>query len=641
MIAYTSNFRNANEMAENANVFSQCPYCEIYPCESSNGYYACKDNRLATVSSLNSDENIRDCYMRHDLILINCNTDYVSNGIGNAYKINTVQRHDKKGRLYSKIEETSDRQKDDKTIGRWEPTQPVFISAQTGKGKNHFIEETLIPYVRELNHRKGTNHRVLVLSNRIALRLQILERMNADNGLTDFNDASVYSMDEYADVMMYQGFLRKMQHYEMAQKKKMASYLFIICDEAHFFTSDAMFNPYTEKTLSAIVKTFKNAIRIYMSATPYECLGYIQKHERLHSREEYPPFPVLYYFKRDYSYLDIKYYSNFNELVGIMEKGNNENWLVFIDNKKRCAQFKEELDSVPALKGKVYTVSRESKLETKYQKMIATEQIDASSEGKIKTKVLIATSVIDNGVNFRNIHNVVVSDISKVKCLQMLGRARVDQNKRVTLYIKRQEAYQIERRLTSFLKQQDAYHALKMCEASSEDKLKFYSKYYNGDEVDWVNAKHWFGRDLINSAEVFPNEIAKSLVNEMVPIYSKLLHEMQDDEAGQKYLEYQLSWFRQVYDPKDDISLVGKDAERVKLIEFLELHKDQAIPKEQQDVFCAKCTELIDIAFGRKDKNIGRHYKRNKLNSILSEYEVDFLITSSPNGWNVTRQCDS
>ena len=41
------------------------------------------------------------------------------------------------------------------------------------------------------------------------------------------------------------------------------------------------------------------------------------------------------------------------------------------------------------------------------------------------TYVLITTSVLDNGVNLTDINNIVVSDMSKVKCLQMVGRARV------------------------------------------------------------------------------------------------------------------------------------------------------------------------------------------------------------------------
>ena len=77
-----------------------------------------------------------------------------------------------------------------------------------------------------------------------------------------------------------------------------------------------------------------------------------------------------------------------------------------------------------------------------------------------ETKVLIATSVLDNGVNFRGIDNIVISDTSKVKCLQMVGRCRVENNnEKITLYIKRFNKKYIENRIEYLKKQQDAYHS--------------------------------------------------------------------------------------------------------------------------------------------------------------------------------------
>ena len=73
---------------------------------------------------------------------IECGRKRVSEGIGDHYKIET--NYD--GTIKENIED------------RWEPIQPVFISAQTGQGKNFFIENTLIPYVRELNHKFLLTH---------------------------------------------------------------------------------------------------------------------------------------------------------------------------------------------------------------------------------------------------------------------------------------------------------------------------------------------------------------------------------------------------------------------------------------------------------------------------------------------------
>ena len=51
-----------------------------------------------------------------------------------------------------------------------EPKVPVIISAQTGAGKNHFIQKTLLPQLIEKNPTE--NNLILILSNRIALNRQ-------------------------------------------------------------------------------------------------------------------------------------------------------------------------------------------------------------------------------------------------------------------------------------------------------------------------------------------------------------------------------------------------------------------------------------------------------------------------------------
>lgn len=58
---------------------------------------------------------------------VECGGKRVTDGIGDHYKIETQWN-------YTIQTGTTD---------RWEPLQPVFISAQTGREKNYFIEHTL------------------------------------------------------------------------------------------------------------------------------------------------------------------------------------------------------------------------------------------------------------------------------------------------------------------------------------------------------------------------------------------------------------------------------------------------------------------------------------------------------------------
>ena len=77
------------------------------------------------------------CIMgRQYVTQVECGRKSVADGIGDHYKLQID--------FDFKIAKDMD--------GRWEPKQPVFLSAQTGQGKNYFIENFLIPYLEDLNY---------------------------------------------------------------------------------------------------------------------------------------------------------------------------------------------------------------------------------------------------------------------------------------------------------------------------------------------------------------------------------------------------------------------------------------------------------------------------------------------------------
>ena len=159
-------------------------------------------------------------------------------------------------------------------------------------------------------------------------------------------------------------------------------------------------------------------------------------------------------FERDYRYLNTKCFSNETELINIITNSivaNNGRWLIFIDNTKQIAALKNLLEyrdgEATPLKGKVRAVDAESKYKDKsYQEMIVGKNFIKG------INVVISTSVIDNGINFWNVDNVVITDTDRTKCLQMAGRARVKKDpvtkaplSKVTMYIKRHGASFISR----------------------------------------------------------------------------------------------------------------------------------------------------------------------------------------------------
>lgn len=542
-------------------------------------------------------------------------------------------------------------------VNRWETQQAVVISAQTGQGKNFFIENKLIPYVEALNYENQMKLRVLIISNRLALQCQINNRIRGNDDLYG-DDGRIYSYKNIVDVITYQGLLRQKAYLERVQMDKKSRYIFVICDEAHFFTSDAMFNPNTANILQAIITVFRQAIRIYMTATPYEALEYINEYEERQM--------VFYHFQRDYSYLDVNTYSEIEELYGEIVKSvaRKEKWLIFIDDREKCKTVKRGLEIMGekmniSMKNadseieKIYAVNADSKKEAVYNSILCRESLGKDID------VLITTSVLDNGVNFRDINNIVVSDMSMVKCLQMVGRARVrDKNDSKTLYIKRPNKKYIQNRIHDLEKQKEAYHNFELAYGdtcgvvgkSERDEYYFLSKYYDGREEDWRNAKHWFGRLPEKPNQLYFNLLAKSLMEKYLAQYRFIYREIEEEEAemeklkteglsGQKYLEYQLSWFGKQYCADNDLTLCGKTKVEALFTDFLNsyVERKMRIRKEEQEEFRRKFMQLYDNAFGREDKNQGRIYGKDKMNKILRKQKLGYEIQSISDGWEVVR----
>lgn len=592
------------------------------------------------------------------LYQVECGSQWVADGIGDDFKVDL--KYDFKTERF-RVDKSS--HKWNYMTNKWEPRQAVYISAQTGNGKNHFIENGLLKYVRELNHKYKTQHKILILSNRIALRLQVKDRL--EKGVVE-DDQIYYSYKEYADVMSYQSLLKKSERLKEVQNSKNSNYIFVICDEAHFFTSDAMFNPDTEKILEAIINIFADAIRVYMTATPDDCIKYIQAKE---SWREKHKLGVLYHFKRDYRYLNTKYFSEEAELRDIITNSvinGNEKWLIFIDNKKQGVAFKKLLEyengEGTALKGKVFTIDADSKYyDKKYQEMILNERFDKN------VNVLISTSVIDNGVNFRDIENVVITDLDRTKCLQMVGRVRVDKDpntkavlSKVTLYIKRHNKSFLSKRLKSLGVQQDAYHDFDLAAKSRNYKYGFLEQYYDNDLEDWEGAKHWFGRDKKEPDRLYINEIAHSLADKYVQVYESILQEMAETEkgkkvTGQRFLEFQLSWFGKKYSKRHDLTLNGYKTDGLLSFEKW-IHDewlDKTIPKEAQKDFGKKFFANYNPLFGlctkkqgfSTDDNRGKNgpktagYSFKRIGEIFQVRKMPYTIIEENGGWIIaTRQ---
>ena len=659
---------------------------------------------------------------------ISQNATTIADGIGSDYKYEIASEEHKNengiirrttctGQYFTPVDE----------LHRWEPAQPVFISAQTGKGKNYFVENGLLRYVKDSNYAHGLQNRVLILTNRLSLWRQELNHLTGDVS-QDRETEEIKAYGDIARVTTYQSFFQRIAEFQRAQSRPESQYVYVVCDEAHFFASDASFNPHTAEILRKIVETFSSAIRVYMSATPDDCIDYIEaqeketatinvqkalvkwnkeceeytqvpkKYKRTMSHEEkydfenpeewlpisnwqYTPM-ITYFFPRDYSYLNIKVYNKFEELYDLIVSSvcnRGERWLLFIDDWKKCQLVKKDLLSAirkanPDFASKqqddiVYAVNADSKTDTRYQQLLQDEKL-----GSIK--VLISTSVLDNGVNFKDVHNVVVSTMSSVKCVQMAGRARRTPNdNQKNLYIKRFTKTEIAREIEKLEKQRTAYNLFD----SGSQSYRFYNELLAGTEKSWKNAKHWFGKSLaidqeikyineqkekgkgdwvpselydrekvITSDGLYFNRIARDLMEKQLQDLTVLWDDIssQQSQAGEQYdrkqdgqriLERLLHEFGVVYDQEMDN--LSSHTELDKLLEEY-ASSGREISDEELKSFRVKIRKLLDDAFGVHDKNRGRAYGYTVIAGLLKEHNVGYeiLATQPQKGpWKVKR----
>lgn len=252
-------------------------------------------------------------------------------------------------------------------------------------------------------------------------------------------------------------------------------------------------------------------------------------------------------------------------------------------------------------------------------------------------------------------HDVIKNN--NVKQTGITGRARKSNNdEHKTVYIKRFGIKEVEKWKEGLERQKEAYHKYELIYGEESGGLvdyteyDFLNEYYNGKESDWRDAKRWFGRNYDKPTNLYLNEIAKSLMERLIPQYQYILDEMIDkgskeddyqkkeNQIGQKYLEYQLSWFGKKYCEDSDITFADKEKAKKEFIDFLESYVEsgeQIVDTGEESQFRKKFTKLCDAALGRKEPNLKRIYHISKMNKLLKENHIDYKVDSKSSYWLV------
>lgn len=503
----------------------------------------------------------------------------------------------------------------------WEDGECIFISSPTGSGKTYFVLNVLRPFLIE------RNRKALYLVNRCVLKDQIekeVERIQLRTGeIRNPIDIKTYQSiedsiccGEYREEEngTYKSFAENKMYEDYQQ------YKYVVCDECHYFLTDSNYNANTAISFRFIQEMFFDKIRIFMSATMGDIREYIKKDNRRRLSPQYTPFYKFcpphqlytdidsarhsdaydgyyrYYgfsIEKDYGYLDIEIVKNAGEIIDLINSGKNGGkWLIFVDSINFGINLEKELNQNSCDNGKqAVFISSGYKDDVKCLK----EMKGITEQEMQSARVLIATSVLDNGINLRDtgLKNMVIMADTETEFIQMLGRKREDGGC-LKLYIYRQDKNTFVRRREQAARRiKIANEYLKGFDELIQrdiDQMKIMPKAISWErhkktELQLIKKRHIkVMRDIMEGhiryedarnvfctfgGMLYVNFLAYQNLQNLYSYYENIIESM-DKDGDDAFIREQLSWLGLAEDKVNDVLLGEIKVCRLRIIKALE-----------------------------------------------------------------------
>jgi len=387
---------------------------------------------------------------------------------------------------------------DSVTISKWQAGKNVFIAAGTGKGKNTFIQKQLLKHF-------GYYGNIIIFENREALMTQQTIRMIEEydkeafkyNSKEEFQNDNMITFGSSRNIMIisYQKAALKILTGDNNFINFLSNVRYAVFDEVHYLIDDSLFNKgvniVANYLLSVPFRMFNNmnlipnATKIFMSGTMEEIFVYLQKWSPyyqiredmsyLHKIEQksidrrfndkriiennnymYVMNSILV-MPTDYSYVKPFIYNEYTDLISNIAESTDK-WLIFVNTIAQGEELKATLNSIYGENTAVFIHAENKNKEASefYEELLMEE--------KVSVKVLIATTVIYNGVNIRDseLRNVVLPVATMPTIKQLIGRKRMtDSETELNVYFPLSSQSDIKKRFRRCLKK---YYLLYMKE---------------------------------------------------------------------------------------------------------------------------------------------------------------------------------
>ncbi len=320
---------------------------------------------------------------------------------------------------------------------KWQSNK-IFIKAQTGLGKSTFIIQVLLELY------KNTGQKLLIICNRRLLRKQYWYEL-------------IQKYEKYAELKKVVEVVTYQEISQAIMNGANVDLLFrdfsgICLDECHYFVADADFNSFgTYATLQAIIRAGLYHLMIFMSATPDDVFPWIKKiirawsakisyEEKLRIEENCLQFIDYDIPEKGYTYVNCAVVDDKQTLVDYFAK-SPEKGIIFWDDKKGAEEIAKLLVERGGIEKKEIAMLNAENLEnTENSNVVKT----LAMANKLAVKILLTTSVLDNGISIHDddVCNIAIITDSKTSFFQMLGRVRITGERKLNLiFLKRKVSY--------------------------------------------------------------------------------------------------------------------------------------------------------------------------------------------------------
>jgi superfamily II DNA or RNA helicase len=462
-------------------------------------------------------------------------------------------------------------------INKWKTGDIITIKAPTGAGKSYFIKNILYAIA------KKNKKRILMLIHRLNCVNQFQEEIERDK------------KDDVIDIKTYQ----YLEHTYIKNKQfDFSGYHYIVCDEFHYFMSDASFNITTDISLNAILSQ-QDSIKIMMSATGdymKRCITNYKKMKAINYE-----LPITYEFIEELTFFNKD--STLEEFIKeAIER--NQKAIFFIESAEKAYRLYEKykehclFNCSKSNKNNYYKYVNEEKI----KKMLKNERFDEL--------ILITTTCMDSGVNIIDEElKHIVCDVKDVNTLiQCIGRKRIKRKKeKIYVYVKtinNQQLGGIETQLNN---------KLKMARYLKNHTVKEYIQKYNR-QLDYSQ--------IVYDDVVEESEKSTKKINELM--YFKCIIDLSIVQAMKSYGDFgyckYIAHLFGFYNEQNGYTYRLIEEEHAK--ESLEEYLDSIVGKAMLQTKDRK--ELIEKINVKQNGKLLKSL--NSLNSALSEQNFNYYI---------------